>query len=62
LGATLDSVHNSASLPAPAVNPLPAKLDGDILINNNNILDTVISDLVPNTGELELLMREVEHE
>jgi hypothetical protein len=61
LGATPDSTHNSAPPPTPTVNPLPTELDSDILINDDNILDTVIPDLMPDTGELELLMREVEY-
>jgi hypothetical protein len=61
LGTVLDFVYNSAPLLIPMVDFPPIKLDGNILINNNNILNTVILDLIPNTGELELLMREVKY-
>jgi hypothetical protein len=64
----LDSVYNSAPLqdplPTPAVNPLPAKLSNNILnsvFNKDNILDTLVLDLVPNTDELELLICEVQY-
>jgi hypothetical protein len=46
------------------VNPLPAKLGNNIfngVLNKDNILDTLVLDLVPNTDKLELLMREVQH-
>ena len=44
------------------VNPLPAKLGDNIpngMLNKDNILDTLILDLEPNTNELELLMCKV---
>ena len=41
----------------PAINPLPAKLSSYILESefNDNILDTLVPNLVPNLNELELL-------
>ena len=45
----------------PAINPLPAELSSNIPDSefNNNILNTLIFDLVPNFNKLELLGREV---
>jgi len=45
----------------PTVNPLPIKPSSNILDGefDNNILDTLVSDLVPNLNKLELLSREV---
>jgi len=45
----------------PAINPLPAELGSNILDSefDNNILDTLVPNLVPNFNELELLSREV---
>jgi hypothetical protein len=45
----------------PAVNPLPAKLSSNILDSefNNNVLDTLVPNLVPDLNELELLGRKV---
>jgi len=51
--------------PASAVDPPPAELGDDILngvLNEDNVLDTLVPDLVPDTDELELLMREVQHQ
>jgi hypothetical protein len=41
----------------PAINPLPTKLGSNILDGefNNNVLDTLVPNLVPNLSELELL-------
>jgi len=48
----------------PAINPLPtkpAKLSSNIPDGefNNNVLDTLVPNLVPNLNKLELLGREV---
>jgi len=45
----------------PAINPLPAELGSNILDSefNDNILNTLVPDLVPNFNKLELLSREV---
>jgi hypothetical protein len=45
----------------PAINPLPTKLGSNILDSkfDNNVLDTLIPDLVPNLNKLELLGYEV---
>jgi hypothetical protein len=45
----------------PTINPLPTKLSSNILNGefNNNILDTLVPDLVLNLSELELLGHEV---
>jgi hypothetical protein len=41
----------------PAINPLPTKLGSNILDGefNNNVLDTLVPNLVPNLTKLELL-------
>ena len=41
----------------PTINPLPAKLGSNILDGkfNNNVLDTLVPNLVPNLNKLELL-------
>ena len=41
----------------PAFNSLPAKLSSNILNSefNNNVLDTLVPNLVPNFNKLELL-------
>jgi len=45
----------------PAINPLPAELGSNILDSkfNNDVLDTLVPNLVPNLNKLELLGREV---
>jgi hypothetical protein len=45
----------------PTINPLPAKLGSNILDGefNNDVLDTLVPNLVPNLSELELLGCEV---
>jgi len=45
----------------PAINPLPAKLGTNIPDGkfNNNVLDTLVPNLVPNLNKLELLGCEV---
>jgi len=45
----------------PAVNPLPTKLSTNIPDGkfNNDVLDTLVPNLVPNLNKLELLGREV---
>jgi len=45
----------------PAISPLPTELSSNILDGefNNNVLDTLVPNLVPNLSELELLGREV---
>ena len=45
----------------PIINPLPTKLSSNILDSEfgNNILDTLVPNLVPNLSKLELLGREV---
>jgi hypothetical protein len=45
----------------PTINPLPAELSSNILDGefNNNVLDTLVPNLVPNLNKLELLGREV---
>jgi hypothetical protein len=64
----LDSVYNSAPLQDPLptfiVNPLLTKLGDNILnsiFNEDNILDTLVLDLVPNTDKLKLLICEVQY-
>jgi len=44
-----------------AINPLPTKLGSNILDSkfDNNVLDTLVPNLVPNLNELELLGCEV---
>jgi len=46
---------------SPAINPLPTKLSSNILDSefNNNVLDTLVPNLVPNFNKLELLSCEV---
>jgi len=41
----------------PAINPLPAKLSSNILDSkfDDNVLDTLVPNLVPNFNKLELL-------
>ena len=41
----------------PAINPLPTELGSNILDSefNNNVLDTLVPNLVPNLNKLELL-------
>ena len=45
----------------PIINPLFTKLSSNILDSkfNNNVLDTLVPNLVPNLNKLELLGREV---
>ena len=45
----------------PAINPQPTKLSSNILDSefNNDILNTLVPDLVPNLNKLELFSREV---
>jgi hypothetical protein len=45
----------------PTINPLPTELGSNILDSefDDNILDTLVPDLVPNLNELELLSYEV---
>jgi hypothetical protein len=45
----------------PAVDPLPAELGSNILNGefDDDVLDTLVPDLVPDLNELELLGREV---
>jgi len=45
----------------PTINPLPAELGSNILDSefDNDILDTLVLNLVPNLNKLELLGREV---
>jgi hypothetical protein len=45
----------------PAINPLPTELGSNILDSefNDDILDTLVSNLVPNLNKSELLGREV---
>ena len=45
----------------PIINPLFAELSSNILDNefNNNVLDTLVLNLVPNLNKLELLGRKV---
>jgi len=47
----------------PAIDPLPAELGSNILDGefNNDVLDTLVPDLVPNFNKLELLGCEVQH-
>jgi len=47
----------------PTIDPLPAKLSSNILDSefNNDILDTLVPNLVLNLNVLELLGREVQH-
>jgi len=48
---------------SPAINPLPAKLGSNILDSkfDNDILDTLVPNLVPNLNKLELLGCEVQY-
>ena len=52
---------NSALIQCFIINPLLAKLGSNILDSefNDDILDTLVPDLVPNFSELELLGHEV---
>jgi len=53
---------NSASVQCPStIDPLPVEPSSDILDGefDNNILDTLVPNLVPNLNKLELLSREV---
>ena len=45
----------------PIINPLPTKLGSNILDGefSNDVLDTLVPNLVPNLNKLELLGREV---
>jgi len=45
----------------PNINPLPTELGSNILDSefNNNVLDTLVPNLVPNLNKLELLGHEV---
>ena len=45
----------------PTINPLPAKLSSNILDGdfNNDVLDTLVPNLVPNLTKLEFLDCEV---
>jgi len=45
----------------PTINPLPTKLGSNILDGefNNNVLDTLVPNLVPNLNKLKLLGCEV---
>jgi hypothetical protein len=47
--------------PPPTINPPPTKLSSNILDSkfNNNVLDTLVPNLVPNLNKLELLGRKV---
>ena len=49
--------NNSAPIQRPAINPLPTELSSNILDGefNNNVLDTLVPNLVPNLNKLELL-------
>ena len=56
------STGNSAPMQRPpTVNPLPIEPSSNILDGefDNNILDTLVPNLVPNLNKLELLSREV---
>jgi len=45
----------------PAINPLPTELSSNILDSefDNDVLNTLVPNLVPNFNKLELLSREV---
>jgi len=45
----------------PTINPLPTEFSSNVLDSefNNDILDTLVPNLVPNLNKLELLGREV---
>ena len=47
--------------PIYAINPQPVRLSNSILDGefDDNVLDTLVPDLVPNLNELDLLSREV---
>ena len=63
--SALASTGNSAPVQhPPTVDPLPVKLSNDILDAefDDNILDTLVPNLVPNLNELELLNRKVQHQ
>ena len=55
------TAYPTAPIQRPAVNPLPAELGSNILDGefNNDVLDTLVPNLVPNLSKLELLGREV---
>ena len=58
------TAHPTAPIQCPpTINPLSAELSSNILDSkfNNNILDTLVPDLVPNLNELELLSCKVQH-
>ena len=53
--------YPTALIQHPTINPLPIGLGSNILDNefNNNILDTLVPNLVPNLNKLELLGRKI---
>jgi len=56
------TAHPTASMQhPPAINPLPTELGSNILDSefDNDVLDTLVPDLVPGLNKLELLGREV---
>ena len=48
----------------PAINSLPAELGSNILDSefDDDVLDTLVPDLVPDLNKLELLGRKVQHQ
>lgn len=58
------TAHSTAPIQRPAVDPLPAELDSNILDGefDDDVLDTLVPDLVPDLNELELLSREVQYQ
>jgi hypothetical protein len=57
----LESNNSAPVQRPPAVNPLSAELGSNVLDGefNDDVLDTLVPDLVPNLNKLELLGREV---
>ena len=52
------TAYPTASMQRPStINPLPTKLSSNILDSefNNNVLDTLVPNLVPNLNKLKLL-------
>jgi len=49
--------YPTTSIQCPTINPLPTELASNILDGefNNNVLDTLVPNLVPNFNKLELL-------
>jgi len=60
----LASTGNSVPVQYLTVDPLPVELGSDIPDGefNDNILDTLVPDLVPDLNKLELLSHKIKHQ